>query len=349
MNRKRKTENSVSNLKCFFLFLNQFKRKTCILLMREKKRWVRVDCLCFVCAKLLKDYRCLDSMRALIFRTVVPFCWNAFRLKNAFMEFIELYSRLSVMPLPTEMLWWRRMLHVRAPFALYLSSSWSKQSLVVLAASSRKMVWCKSGESDGTSRLNWVTRNLVRRFVIGHGTDPNVHGDVDSDELVDVVLVAFKWFPKLVEMVSSVVFVDAFTTFLNIDGNSSSDLKRSVKSLTTDFVANDDDDDDDVAVLSNSDFEWIILLTVTFSVLLELLKLVAFFKFFITSVRLVCNFVSAIAVVCILAVFVRDSSMRLLNSLSSSFSDDRTSRRSDNFLISSAKLRRSTPDVWFIT
>lgn len=111
----------------------------------------------------------LDSIRAFSERTVRPLWWNAFRLKNALIEFIEWYSRLSVMPWP-EILWWRRMLlFARDCFVLYLSSRCNKQSLVVLAASSKKIVWCESGEPIGTSRLNCVTRNLVRRVVIGHG------------------------------------------------------------------------------------------------------------------------------------------------------------------------------------
>lgn len=82
------------------------------------------------------------------------------------------------------------MLHVRVSLSLYLSSNCSKQSLVVFAASSRKMVWCESGDPIGTSRLNCVTRNFVRRFEIGHGAELKLHGDVEPDVLAlhDVLL-----------------------------------------------------------------------------------------------------------------------------------------------------------------
>lgn len=89
----------------------------------------------------------------------------------------------------------------------------------------------------------------------------------------------------------------------------------------------------------------------TFSVFDELLKLV-FFIFFIISDRLTCVLESAVAVAVVVAVAVAVgvtvavfdtffSSKRLLNSCSSSLIDDNIIKRSDNFLISSAKLMRS--------
>lgn len=282
-------------------------------------------------------------MRAFNFRTVVPFCWKTFRLKNAFMEFIELYSKLLVMPWPTAMLWWRRMLHVRVSLALYLSSNCNRQSLVVLAASSRKMVWCESGEPIGTSRLSCVTLNLVRRFVIGHGAEPKVHGDVEPDVLHEPD-VLFKKLPNESEMLScaiSVILV-TLTTFLNIDGISSNDFNRSVRSLTT--VVSDDVifDAFDLSASDINDFEWTKWFAI-FSVFVVLLKL-AFFIFFIISDRLICALLST--EVAFGRLF---SSKRLLNSWSSSLIDESIIKRSDNFLISSAKLIRSRLDVWFKT
>lgn len=103
-NRKRRKKIPFQIFKMFFFPLTKSNANLFLYVDAGEKAMSKSRLfVCFCMKEIRKDYRCLDSMRALIFRTVVPFCWNAFRLKNAFMEFIELYSRLSVMPLPTAM------------------------------------------------------------------------------------------------------------------------------------------------------------------------------------------------------------------------------------------------------